>query len=94
MPSTLWTADNAPLGVQCHRGESRAIGVRGAATELRLASAQIHDWRHNAQLTKARGQIDQDQSREIARLDRVLAEKENQLAIPGKAAAHLAEGPQ
>lgn len=40
----------------------------------------------------ARGQIDQDQSREIARPDRLLAEKVHVLAILEKAAAYFAEG--
>lgn len=67
------------------------IGVTDAATELGLTSSQLYGWRQKAQLVKARGQIDQDQAREIARLKRQLAEQAEELAILKKAAAYFAK---
>ena len=68
------------------------IGVSDAAAELGLSSSQLYGWRQKAQLVKAQGQIGQDQAREIARLKRLLAEKDEELAILGKAAAYFAKG--
>lgn len=62
------------------------IGVTDAATELGLSSSQLYGWRQKAQLVKARGQVDQDQAREIARLKRQLAEQAEELAVLKKAA--------
>ena len=68
------------------------LGVNDAATELGLSSSQLYDWRQKSQLVKAQGQVEQDQAREIARLKRLLAEKDEELAILGKAAAYFAKG--
>lgn len=67
------------------------IGVSDAATELGLTSSQLYSWRHKAQLVKARGQVDQEQAREIARLKRQLAEQAEELAVLKKAAAYFAK---
>lgn len=67
------------------------LGVSDAASELGLSSSQLYDWRQKAQLVKARGQIDQDQAREIGRLKRQLAEQAEELAILKKAAAYFAK---
>ena len=67
------------------------IGVTDAATELGLGSSQLYGWRQKAQLVKARGQVDQDQAREIARLKRQLAEQAEELAILKRAAAYFAK---
>ena len=71
-------------------GLAEKIGVGEAAKELGLHSSQLYGWRAKAQLLKTRGQIDQEQAKEIARLKRQLAEKEEELAILKKATAYLA----
>ena len=72
-------------------GLAEKIGVNEAARELGLHSSQLYGWRSKAELVKTRGQVEQDQAREIARLKRQLAEKEEELAIVKKAAAYFAE---
>ena len=62
-------------------GLAEKIGVNEAARELGLHSSQLYGWRAKAELVKTRGQVDQDQAREIVRLKRQLAEKEEELAI-------------
>jgi transposase len=52
------------------------IGVNDAARELGLHSSQLYGWRSKAQVEKTRGQIDQEQARELARLKRELADKD------------------
>jgi transposase len=44
------------------------VGVSAAATQLGLHSSQIYGWRSKAQLLKNRGQIDEEQARELVRL--------------------------
>ena len=68
------------------------IGVSEAARELGLHSSQLYGWRSKAELVKTRGQVDQEQAKEIARLKRRLAEKEEELSIVKKAAAYFAQG--
>ena len=72
-------------------GLAEKIGVNEAAKELGLHSSQLYGWRSKAQLLKTRGQIDQEQAKEIARLKRQLAEKEEELVILKKAAAYFAQ---
>ena len=72
-------------------GLAEKIGVAQAAKELGLHSSQLYGWRAKAELVKTRGQIDQEQAKEIARLKRRLAEKEEELAILKKAAAYFAQ---
>ena len=67
------------------------LGVSDAATELGLSGSQLYGWRQKSQLVKARGQIDQEQAREIARLKRKVAEQAEELALLGKAAAYFAK---
>ncbi len=67
------------------------VGVSAAATDLGLSSSLLYGWRQKAQLVKARGQVDQEQAREIVRLKRQLAEQAEELAILKKAAAYFAK---
>jgi len=67
------------------------VGVSAAATDLGLSSSLLYGWRQKAQLVKARGQVDQEQAREIVRLKRQLAEQAEGLAILKKAAAYFAK---
>ena len=73
-------------------GLAEKIGVSEAARELGLHSSQLYGWRSKAELVKSRGQIDQEQAKENARLKRQLAEKNEELAILKKAAAYFAQG--
>ena len=73
-------------------GLAEKIGVSEAARELGLHSSQLYGWRSKAELVKTRGQIDQEQAKENARLKRLLAEKNEELAILKKAAAYFAQG--
>lgn len=67
------------------------VGVNAAATQLGLHSSQIYGWRSKAQLLKNRGQIDEEQARELVRLKRQLAEQAEELALLKKAAAYFAK---
>ena len=67
------------------------VGVSAAATQLGLHSSQIYGWRSKAQLLKNRGQIDEEQARELVRLKRQLAEQAEELALLKKAAAYFAK---
>lgn len=73
-------------------GLAEKVGVSEAANELGLHSSQLYGWRSKAELVKTRGQVDQEQAKEIARLKRQLAEKNEELAILKKAAAYFAQG--
>lgn len=67
------------------------IGVHAAAKQLGVHSSQFYNWRSKAELLKSRGQIDEALRAENARLKRLLAEKDQELAFLGKAAAYLAK---
>ena len=71
---------------------AETVGIASAAKQLGLHTSQVYGWRSKAQLLKSRGQIDQEMARENARLRRELAEKEQELAFLGKAAAYFAKG--
>ena len=71
---------------------AETVGVSVAARQLGLQASQLYGWRSKAELLKSRGQIDQEMARENARLRRELAEKEQELAFLGKAAAYFAKG--
>ena len=70
---------------------ANTVGVSAAATQLGLHSSQIYGWRSKAQLLKNRGQIDEEQARELVRLKRQLAEQAEELALLKKAAAYFAK---
>ena len=68
------------------------VGIPAAATQLGVSTALLYGWRSKAELLKSRGEIDQGLAEENARLRRELAEKEQELAFLGKAAAYFAKG--
>ena len=68
------------------------VGVKAAAEQLGLHDSQLYDWRSKAQATKTRGAVNDELAQENARLRRQLAEKEQELAFLGKAAAYFAKG--
>lgn len=67
------------------------VGVNDAAAQLGLSSALLYNRRSKAELRKSRGEINDGLAAENARLRRQLAEKEQELAFLGKAAAYFAK---
>ena len=72
-------------------GLADRIGAANAVKELGLHASQLYGWCSKAELVKSRGQIDQEQAKEIAQLKRQLADQAEELAILGKAAAYFAK---
>lgn len=67
------------------------IGVAAAARELSLYESQLYAWRKKQQLALSGSEQEQQQSVEIARLKRLLAERDEELAILQKAATYFAK---
>lgn len=68
------------------------VGVAKAAEELKLPQAQLYNWRKSAEQKASISEREQKQADENARLKRLLAEKEEEVAIIKKAAAYFAKG--
>lgn len=66
------------------------VGVGEAADQLKLQTSQLYAWRSKAALLQRQGQIDQKLATENARLKRLLAEKDQEVAILKKASAYFA----
>ena len=66
------------------------VGVSEAAAQLELQSSQLYTWRSKAEVASRRGQVDQAIAAENARLKRLLAEKDQEIAILKKASAYFA----
>ena len=66
------------------------VGVSAASRELGVATSQLYDWRTKARAEQSQGAADSAQAREITRLKRELADKEEELAILKKATAYFA----
>lgn len=71
-------------------GLARQIGVAKAARELNLHESQLYAWRKKQQMALSCSEREQQQSVEIAKLKRQLAEQAEELAILQKAAAYFA----
>jgi len=69
---------------------ANSVGVSGVAKQLGIHSSQLYDWRSKAQLLRARGEIDEELADENSRPRRHLAEKEQEIALLGKAAGYFA----
>ena len=67
------------------------IGVAAAARELSLYESQLYGWRKKQQQALSGSEREQQQSVEIARLKRLLAERDEELAILQKAATYFAK---
>ncbi len=67
------------------------MGVPTAATELGLHESQLYGWRTKARARQSQSEIEQNQTVEIARLKRKLAEQAEELAIVKKAATYFAK---
>jgi transposase len=67
------------------------IGVAAAAKQLGLYESQLYMWRSKSRNDDGKGELEQQQSLEIAKLKRQLAEREEELAILKKAAAYFAK---
>lgn len=66
------------------------VGVSEASEQLTVQPSQLYAWRSKAQLLQCQGQVEQKLVTENARLKRVLAEKEQEVAILKKASAYFA----
>lgn len=69
---------------------AQRIGVAKAASELNLHESQLYAWRKKQQLALSCSEREQQQSIEIAKLKRQLAEQSEELAILQKAATYFA----
>jgi len=67
------------------------IGVAAAARELNLYESQLYVWRKKQQQALSGSEREQQQSVEIARLKRLLAERDEELVILQKAATYFAK---
>ncbi len=70
---------------------SDTVGVREAADQLGLHESQLYDWRRKLRKQSDKTQAEHDQSIEVARLKRQLAEQAEELAIVKKAATYFAK---
>jgi transposase len=66
--------------------------VSAAARELGLHESQLYGWRLKARAERNQSETERNQTAEIARLKRQLAEQAEELAIVKKAAAYFAKG--
>jgi transposase len=67
------------------------IGVAAAAKQLGLHDSQLYNWRSKSRNAIGKGEQEQQQALEIAKLKRQLAERDEELAILKKAAAYFAK---
>lgn len=67
------------------------IGVAAAARELSLYESQLYNWRSKQQNQLSSSEREQEMSAEIVRLNRQLAERDEELAILQKAATYFAK---
>lgn len=67
------------------------VGVAEAASQLGLQTSQIYGWRTKAQADSRKGEAERALAAENARLKRLLAEKEQEVAILKKASAYFAK---
>ncbi|VEB70930.1 transposase IS3 [Raoultella ornithinolytica] len=67
------------------------IGISAAARELSLYESQLYAWRKKQQQALSGSEREQQQSVEIARLKRQLAERDEELTILQKAATYFAK---
>ncbi|MGJ3287270.1 IS3 family transposase [Klebsiella michiganensis] len=70
------------------------IGISAAARELSLYESQLYAWRKKQQQALSGSEREQQQSVEIARLKRQLAERDEELTIPTKGRDILRETPE
>ena len=70
---------------------ANSVGVAAAAEQLNLQTSQLYAWRQKAESAARKGETEQAQAAEIARLKRQLAEKEQEVAILKKASAYFAK---
>ncbi|MOA08826.1 Transposase [compost metagenome] len=67
------------------------IGVAAAARELSLYESQLYAWRSKQQQQLTSSERESELATENARLKRLLAERDEELAILQKAATYLAK---
>ena len=66
------------------------VGVSEASEQLTVQPSQLYAWRAKGQLLQRKGEVEQKLVTENARLKRLLAEKEQEVAILKKASAYFA----
>ena len=69
---------------------AETVGVAAAARDLGMQESQLYTWRRKQKDALTVSQKERDQSSEIARLKKLLARKDEELAIVKKAAAYFA----
>ena len=67
------------------------VGMSEAAEQLNVQPSQLYAWRSKAQLRQRQGEVEQKLATENAKLKRLLAEKEQEVAILKKASAYFAK---
>ncbi|WP_440866408.1 IS3 family transposase [Symbiopectobacterium purcellii] len=73
---------------------AQRIGVAKAASELNLHESQLYAWRKKQQMALSCSEREQQQSVEIVRLKRQLADQAEELAIPPKGRDVLRQTPE
>lgn len=71
-------------------GLAETVGVAAAARDLGVQESQLYTWRRKQKEALTVSQTERDQSSEIVRLKKLLARKDEELAIVKKAAAYFA----
>ena len=73
------------------RALAEKVGVAEAGAQLELQTSQLYSWRARVQSTARQGQAYQGLAAENTRLKRLLAEKEQEVAILQKASTYVAK---
>lgn len=72
-------------------GLAETVGVAEAAAQLDLQTSQLYGWRRKAQADARQSEAERALAAENARLKRLLAEKEQEVAVLKKASAYFAK---
>jgi transposase len=70
---------------------AESVGVSEAAAQLQLQTSQLYAWRSWAERVQRRGKVEQELAADVARLERKLAEQEQEVAFLQKASAYFAK---
>ena len=81
----------AEYRIQVVKRVSAGQAVAAVARELGIGESLLHNWVTRHRLTEGTGALQAEQAAEIARLKRLLAQREEEVAILKKAAAYFAK---
>ena len=70
---------------------AQKVGVSEAAEQLNVQASQLYAWRLKAHSLQRQGEAERKLATDNARLKRLLAEKEQEVAILKKASAYFAK---